>query len=80
MTLQLIQYGNNTGVFVPMTDWTTIVEKHNDLKEVVITQDVPTKKKLSELAGCLSKTTGQAMQDYVTQSRNEWDERLKNQF
>jgi hypothetical protein len=35
------------------------------------------KLKLSELAGTLSDETAEKLQKYVTDSRNEWDERLK---
>jgi hypothetical protein len=81
MKLQVIQdgYGNNTGVFVPITDWEVITQKHQDLKALVNIEPGP-KKKLSELAGALSKETGEAMLDYVAESRQEWEERLKNQF
>ncbi len=81
MGLQLIKdgYGNNTGVFVPMTDWDKLAQKHQELNELVAIKPAP-KKKLSELAGTLSKETAEAMQQYVEQDRNEWEERLKNQF
>jgi hypothetical protein len=81
MKLQLIQdgYGNNTGVFVPINDWETITQKHEDLKELVAIEPTP-KKKLSELAGALSRKTAEAMLNDVAESRNEWDERLKKQF
>ncbi|MFI5138196.1 MAG: hypothetical protein ACHQIM_10240 [Sphingobacteriales bacterium] len=62
MKRQVIQdgYGNNTGVFVPITDWEVITQKHQDLKGLVNIEPGP-KKKLSELAGALSKETGEAM-------------------
>jgi hypothetical protein len=82
MQLQIIKdgYGNNTGVFVPMNDWDTITEKHQDLKELIATETKPKKIKLSELVGSLSKETAEDMQKYVTDSRNEWEERLNKQF
>jgi len=49
------------------------------LKEL-ITIDPASKKKLSDLAGTLSKETAKAMLEYVVESRKEWDERLKKQF
>jgi hypothetical protein len=81
MKLQVIQdgYGNNTGVFVPISDWDVITQKHQDLKELVTIEPGP-KKKLSELAGALSKETADSMLNYVAESRQEWDERLKKQF
>lgn len=84
MQLQIIKdgYGNNTGIFVPINDWDTITQKYQDLKALVsIDPIIPQqKKKLSELAGKLSKETAEAMQQYVSESRNEWDERLKKQL
>ena len=81
MRLQIIQdeQGKNTGVFVPMNDWNTIVQKHEDLKSLVNIEPTP-RRKLSELAGKLSLETAEAMQKYVAESRNEWDERLNKQF
>ncbi len=38
------------------------------------------KKKLSELAGALSKETTQDMLNALDDSRSDWDERLKKQF
>jgi hypothetical protein len=82
MQLQIIKdgYGNNTGVFVPMNDWDTITQKHQDLKELIATEAKPKKIKLSELVGSLSKETAEDMQKYVADSRNEWEERLNKQF
>jgi len=81
MKLQVIKDGNgkNTGVFVPINDWNEIVEKHQDLKNLVDIKAEP-KKKLSQLAGKLSHETAEAMQKYVAESRNEWEERLNKQF
>lgn len=81
MSLQVIQdgFGQNTGIFVPINDWNTIIQKHEDLKALVNIEPVA-KKKLSELAGKLSQETAQAMQKYVAESRNEWEERLNKQF
>lgn len=81
MRLQVLQDGSgkNTGVFIPMNDWNVIVQKHEDLKTLVNIEPVA-KKKLSELAGTLSHETAEAMQKYVVEGRNEWEERLKKQF
>ena len=81
MRIQIIQdgHGKNTGVFVPINDWKTIIQKHEDLKSLVDIEPF-SKKKLSELAGKLSHETAEAMQKYVTESRNEWEERLNKQF
>lgn len=81
MRLQVIkdEYGNNTGIFVPIADWVIITQNHQDLKELVNIEPVP-KKKLSQLAGSLSKETGEAMLKDVEESRNEWEERFNKQF
>lgn len=62
MKLQIIKDGdgNNTGVFVPINDWETIIQKHKDLKELVTIEPAP-RKKLSDLAGALSRETAEAM-------------------
>ena len=82
MQLQIIKdgYGNNTGVFVPMSDWNTLIQKHEDLKALLPMEPVLPKKKLSDLAGKLSKETADAMQQDIVESRNDWEERLKKQF
>lgn len=81
MRLQVIQdgQGQNTGVFVPINDWNTIIQKHQDLKKLVNIEPAP-KRKLSGLAGKLSHQTAEAMQKQVAESRNEWEERLNKQF
>ncbi len=81
MRLQVIQdgYGRNTGVFIPINDWNTIIQKHEDLKALVNTEPSP-KTKLSELAGKLSQETAEGMRKFVAESRNEWEERLNKQF
>ncbi len=81
MSVQVIKDGNgrNTGVFIPMSEWDIITQKHEDLKQLVPSEPAG-KKKLSELAGTLSHETAEAMLKYVAVSRDEWDERLKKQF
>jgi hypothetical protein len=81
MRVQVLQdgHGQNTGVFIPMNDWQAIVQKHEDLKALVNIEPEP-KKKLSALAGKLSHETAEAMQKQVSQSRDEWEERLNKQF
>lgn len=76
MRLQVIQDGNgqNTGVYIPISDWNAIVQKHQDLKSLVNIEPSP-KKKLSELAGKLSRKTANEMQTEVAESRAEWEER-----
>ncbi len=78
MQLQIIKdgHGNNTGIFVPMNDWETITQKHQDLKALIMEEPTMSrKKKLSELAGTLSTQTAEALLKHVEDSRNEWEER-----
>jgi hypothetical protein len=81
MSLQVIKdgYGNDTGIFIPITDWNAITQKYQDLKELVNIEAEP-RKKLSQLAGFLSNETAEAMRKDVEESRNEWDQRLSNQL
>ena len=62
MRLQIIQdgYGQNTGIFIPINDWLTIIQKYQELKTLVNIEPVP-KKKLSQLAGKLSNETADAL-------------------
>lgn len=78
MKLQVLQdsHGNNTGIFIPINDWNEIVEKHADLKELVDLVPLP-KRKLSDFTGTLSHETAAEMLKYVSESRNEWEDRLK---
>jgi len=66
MSVQVIKdgYGKDTGVFIPMSEWDIITQKHEDLKQLVPGAPAP-KKKLSELAGKLSHETAEAMLKYV---------------
>jgi hypothetical protein len=81
MSLQVIKdgYGKSTGIFIPMSDWEIITQKHEDLKQMV-PGEPSSKRKLSEYAGTLSHETAKAMLKYVEESRDEWEERLKKQF
>lgn len=81
MSLQLIkdENGKDAGVFVPINEWNEIIKTHSDLKALLAAPASP-RKKLSELAGKLSAETANAMQQYIANSRREWDERLSNQL
>jgi hypothetical protein len=81
MSLQLIKdgMGKNTGVFIPMSDWDMLVNRHEDLRLLIPAEAAP-KKRLSEFAGTLSDETAKDMLKYVEESRQEWEERLKKQF
>lgn len=71
--------GMHTAVLIPINEWELITRKHKDLKNLESTAAKP-KVKLSGLAGKLSPTTAEAMLNYVAESRNDWEARLKKQF
>lgn len=81
MHIQVIQdsYGNNTGVYIPLNDWNKIVEKYQDLKNIADIDKLP-QKKLSDLAGSLSKETAELLQKSIDKNRIEWDDRLNKQI
>ena len=81
MPLQYItdNTGAHTAVVIPINEWEKLTRKHEDLKTLEAAPTKP-KVKLSELAGKLSHETAEAMLNYVAESRNEWEERLKKQF
>ena len=81
MAIQIIKdsEGNQAGVFIPILDWNKLTQKFKGLKKLI----EPTRKKstsISDLAGKLSKKTGEDMLKHVEESRNEWEERLVKQF
>jgi len=58
-----------------------LLEDLEDLQILkVLKKSSEPKQKLSEFAGRLSNETTDAMQKYVEESRNEWEERLNKQF
>ena len=71
--------GTHTAEVIPIHEWELITRKHEDLKSLETTTAKP-KIKLSELAGKLSNQTAEDMLNYVAESRNEWEERIKKQF
>lgn len=60
--------GRHTAIVIPIEEWNTLTAKHEDLKML----EKP-KRKPSDFFGTLSQEVGEKMQEYVTQSRNEWD-------
>ena len=70
MDLQYISdsNGKHTAVIIPIDEWNNITTKHQDLK----TLDKP-KKKPSDFRGCISKETADKLNEYVKQSREEWE-------
>lgn len=47
--------GNNTGVFIPMEEWSKLVKKHAELKDLVPADAVAAKRK-SAIANALAET------------------------
>ena len=80
MRLQVLKdgHGNDAGVFIPMSDWQDIIQKHEDLKTLVKVEPKP-QKKLSNLAGKISRETTEAMQNSVIEDRRAWEERLNKE-
>ena len=73
MKLQVLQdgLGNSIGVYIPMHDWKVLIQKHQDLKDLV---SIPkAKKKISELSGLLSADTANVMLKEVEESRKGWE-------
>ena len=62
--------GKHTAVLIPIEEWNYITTKHQDLKSLEKIQ-----KRLSEkYAGKLPSDVAEELQNYVTQSRSEWNE------
>jgi hypothetical protein len=70
--------GEPTAVLIPINEWELITRKHEDLKSLETVAPKP-KVKLSDLAGKLSYKTAEAMLNYISESRSEWEERLKKE-
>ena len=60
--------GNHTAVVIPIEEWNSITDKHQDLK----TLETP-KKKPSDFVGCISKEIAQKMITDIEHSRNQWE-------
>lgn len=76
MKIQVLQdsFGNNTGVYIPMSDWKIISQKHSDLNDLVA---IPkSKKKISELVGLLSSETSNELIQEIEESRKSWEVRF----
>ena len=71
--------GEHIAVLIPINEWKLITRKHEDLKSLETVAAKP-KVRLSGLAGKLSYKTADAMLNYVSESRNEWEERLKKEL
>jgi hypothetical protein len=66
--------GKHTAVLIPIEEWNYITTKHEDLKALEKPKPSVIKKKLSEkYAGKLPADVAEELQNYVDQSRNEWN-------
>ncbi len=61
--------GNHTAVVIPIEDWNNLTETYQGLK----TLEKPAQKLSEKYAGKLPGHIADELQDYVTQSRNEWN-------
>ena len=75
MELQYISdaQGRHTAVIIPIEKWQTITAKHQDLKELERPEPATNRLRPSDFFGTISEEECNKMQEYVTQSRNEWD-------
>ncbi len=62
---------NSTGVFIPISDWNSLTQKHSDLQQLIPTEAPVSKTRLSDLAGTLPRETAEEMLKYVEESRRE---------
>lgn len=78
MDLQYISdtEGRHTAVVIPIDEWNTITTKYQDLKILEKPKQNIVRQKLSEkYAGKLPADIAEELQNYVTQSRSEWNNR-----
>lgn len=70
--------GKPTAVLIPIQEWNEILESHQDLKEVIAATATTEKQRLpmSAFRGILTKERGEDLQQYVEQSRKEWDRNI----
>lgn len=71
MDLQYISdtEGRHTAVVIPIEEWNNLTAKHQDLKDL----EKPEKKLSEKYAGKLPSNVAEDLQNYVTKSRNEWE-------
>lgn len=60
--------GRHTAIVIPIEEWNTLAAKHEDLKDLEKPRQKP-----SDFFGTLDSEEGQKLQDYVLNSRNEWN-------
>lgn len=61
--------GRHTAIVIPIEEWNTITAKHEDLKSL----EKPKQKLSEKYAGKLPAEIAEELQQYVTQSRTEWN-------
>ena len=71
MSLQYVSdsQGRHTAILIPIEVWNEITTKHPDLKSL----EKPKKRLSEKYAGKLPDDIAEELQNYVTQSRNEWN-------
>lgn len=65
--------GRHTAIVIPIEEWQTITARHPDLETLEKPQQDTNRRKPSDFFGTLSPEVAEKMQEYVTQSRQEWD-------
>ena len=66
--------GKHTAVLIPIEEWNYITSKHEDLKSLELPKrNIPRQKLSEKYAGKLPAHIAEELQDYVTKSRNEWN-------
>lgn len=80
MGLQVIkdEYGNNTGMFVPITDWDTITQKYQDLKDLVNIEPVAKKNSHNWLAPYPNKPVKPCLKMWKKAAMNGKKDRTSN--
>ncbi len=75
MNIQYISdnIGLTTAVVIPIEEWNQITEKYPDLKSGETQNQLEKKLKPSDFAGKMSKETAEKFQEYIKNTRNEWD-------
>ena len=64
--------GKPTAVVIPIKEWEMLKERHQDLQQLE-KSEVLIKRKPSDFRGSISKEMAHELNQYVEQSRREWD-------
>jgi hypothetical protein len=75
MPLQYISdnEGNHTAVLIPINEWQLIVEKHEDLKKMELSNSQDKVVKPSDFAGKMPSDIADEFHKYIEKSRQDWN-------